>query len=83
MIDALLHHLKTAERTQQIQLPPPITKAVGIENLLFRASLQVKVQFGESPWRLLLAALTGELFSLGVILDERKSDGTKVCPDPA
>ena len=83
LIDDLLHQLGTAARTQEVQLPPPVTKAVGIENLLLRASLEMNVQFVESPWRLLLAALTGELFSLGVILDERKSDGTKVCPDPA
>ncbi len=71
LIDSLLIQLRTAERTQVVGIPAPVTKAIGIERLLLRASLEAKASFCESPWRLLLAALTGELFSLGVIVDER------------
>jgi hypothetical protein len=71
LIDSLLVQLQTAERTQAVTMPAPIAKPTGIEGLLLRASLEVKAEFAESPWRLLLAALTGELFSLGVIVDER------------
>ncbi len=71
LIDSLLIQLQTAERTQAVTMLMPIAKATGIESLLLRASLEAKVVFSESPWRLLLAALTGELFSLGVIVDER------------
>lgn len=71
LIDALLVQLRTAERTQVVTMPTPIAKANGIESLLLRASLEEKADFSSSPWRLLLAALTGKLYSLGVIVDER------------
>ena len=71
LIDSLLVQLQTAERTQAVTMPVPIAKATGIESLLLRASLEAKANFSKSPWRLLLAALIGELFSLGVIVDER------------
>lgn len=71
LIDSFLVKLQTAERTQAVTMPVPIAKATGIESLLLRASLEMKADFSESPWRLLLAALLGELFSLGVIVDER------------
>ena len=71
LIDSLLVQLQTAERTQAVTMPVPIAKATGIESLLLRASLEAKADFSKSPWRLLLAALMGELFSLGVIVDER------------
>jgi len=71
LIDSLLVQLQAAERTQAVTMPVPIAKPTGIESLLLRASLEAKAEFSESPWRLLLAALTGELFSLGVIVDER------------
>ena len=71
LIDSLLVQLQSAERTQAVAMPASIAKATGIEWTLLRASLELKASFSESPWRLLLAALTGELFSLGVIVDER------------
>ena len=71
LIDLLLIQLRTAQRTQAVSIPAPIAKATGIERLLLRASLEAKASFSANPWRLLLAVLTGELFSLGVIVDER------------
>lgn len=71
LIDSLLVQLQAAERTQVVTMPAPIAKPTGIESLLLRASLEAKAEFSESPWRLLLAVLTGDLFSLGVIVDER------------
>lgn len=50
-----------------------VAEAIGIESLLLRASLESKAKFHESPWRLLLAAMTGELFALGVIVDESRN----------
>lgn len=70
LIDSLLAQLRSAERTQAVTLPEPKAKAIGIEFLLLRASLQAKARFSSKLWRLLLAALTGELFSAGVIVDE-------------
>jgi hypothetical protein len=70
LIDSLLANLRSAERTQAVTLPAPKPKANGIDYLLLRASLQTKAKFSSSLWRLLLAALTGELFSAGVIVDE-------------
>ena len=71
LIDSLVAQLRTAERTHAANMPSPIAKATGIEHLLLHASLEAKARFTKSPWRLLLAVLTGELFSLGVIVDER------------
>ena len=77
MIDSILVQLQAAERTQAVTMPAPIAKPTGIEGLLLRASLEANAEFSESPWRLLLAALTGELFSLGVIVDERHQPKTE------
>lgn len=71
LIDSLLEQLQAAERTQAVAMLTPIAKATGIESLLLRASLEAKAKFKASPWRLVLAVLTGELFSIGVIVDER------------
>ncbi len=70
LIDSLLVQLQIAERTQPATMLAPIAKANGIEWLLLQVLLEAKAEFSESPWRLLLAAITGELFSLGVIVDE-------------
>ena len=71
LIDALLVQLRASERTQVVTMPTPIAKANGIESLLFHASQEAKAEFSESPWRLLLAVMTGDFFSLGVVVDER------------
>ena len=73
LIDSLLVQVRSAERTASVNMPPAIPKSIGIESLLLRASLESKADFIQSPWRLLLAAMTGELFSLGVIVDERRN----------
>lgn len=70
LIDSLIAQLRSGERTQAVTLPEPKAKAIGIEYMLLRASLQAKARFSSKLWRLLLAALTGELFSAGVIVDE-------------
>ena len=72
LIDDLLTQLQAAERTHAVAMLAPITKPTGIESLLLRATVEAKATFSESPWRLLLAVLSGELFSLGVIVDARQ-----------
>ena len=73
VIDSLLDAVQNAGRTASVNMPSPVAKAIGIESLLLRATLESKADFAESPWRLLLAAMVGELFALGVIVDESRN----------
>lgn len=71
LIDSLVEQLQSAKRTHAVAMLEPIPKATGLESLLLRACVAAKTKFKSSPWRLLLAVLTGELFSVGVLCDER------------
>lgn len=76
LADSLVAQLQSAERTKAVTILTPIAKATGIESLLLRACLESKAKFRASPWRLLLAILTGDLFSVGVICDDRDNAKT-------
>ena len=72
LCDWLLKELANHGRTRRLTTPRTISKAVGIERLLFRATGEARKvghDFSGSVWRLLLAVATGEIADLGVIVD--------------
>lgn len=69
--DMLLERMRATERTSSMELPTAMTKANGIETLLLTASTRLNATTNRIPWRVLLAVATGELFSLGVMVDDQ------------
>lgn len=78
MVPMLINQAKLADKTQQIVIPKCIPKAPGTDNLLFRASVEMKVSFTNGPWRPILAAASGELHSIGVIVDDSAVSKRKI-----
>jgi hypothetical protein len=69
VIDLLIEKLKSAEKTQAVEIPKTLKKPIGAGNLLFSVCLDMGVTFSSGSWRLILAAASGELYSVGVIVD--------------
>jgi len=70
LIDSLIADSETVEKTRKANIPAPIKKPTGTDNLLLRATAEAEVSFSGPSWRVLLAAASGELYSIGWILDE-------------
>ena len=91
LIDDLLQKVRAAERTQAVEVKDAIPKATGVEYLLLKASLESKDllpketrgRFPPSLWRMLLAAQTGGLFSLGVVVTEDNKSKRNPQKEPA
>ncbi len=71
VVDMLLDRMRVTERTSSIELPTAIPNANGIESLLLTASTRLNATNDRIPWRVLLAVATGELFSLGVMVNDQ------------
>ena len=79
--DWLAERLRRAKRTEQLTPPHSMPKPTGTDQRLFKTSREVGASYSGQPWRVLLAAGTGDLLSLGVVCDEafktNKSDTAK------
>lgn len=74
--DMLLERMRVTERTSSIELPAAMPKANRIEFFLLTASTRLNATTNAIPWRVLLAVATGELFSLGAMVDDQPNHRT-------
>lgn len=74
--NVLLERMRESERTSSIELPATLPKANRIESLLLTASTRLNATTKPIPWRVLLAIATGELFFLGVMVDDQPNHRT-------
>lgn len=81
--DMLLERMRATEQTGSIELPAAMPEANGIESLLLMASTRLNATTKGIPWRVLLAVTTGELFSLGVMVDDQPNHRTDNQPEAA
>jgi len=75
VIDDLDQQLAITEQTTGWSSPKTGERAPGIERVLFRASRRAGAAFTGQPWRLLLAAIAGELVSAAIVVSERFEAG--------
>ncbi|MCG6158333.1 hypothetical protein [Rubinisphaera margarita] len=75
MLEDLENALNAAETTQAWHSPVTIKTPPGFESFLWRVLKYERVRFEESPWRFILAALTGQLYAGMIIVTEHHVKG--------
>jgi hypothetical protein len=75
LLDDLTQMLEGAEATTPWQPPQIISLPTGFERCLFWMIRQTGTRLAGSPWRLLLAALSGELHAAVVLVSRRHAPG--------
>lgn len=78
VIDSFVADSETVVKTRAAQSPKPIKKAIGVDNLLLRATCETEVKFTGASWRVLLAAASGQLHSIGWIVDTTPKTTQKI-----
>lgn len=67
--------VESAVQTKRIDPPATASRPPGIEAIIFAACRETRVEFSARPWRVVIDAATGNLHSLGVIVEESSRDG--------